>query len=203
LCGANKNVAEAEKYFKELCKEMLPQIRTSDIIWSVHVANGQWEQYSHRMNTEIEYAYQKQLSQVDIVNDASETVHIKFMKDQLCEEIHDRIRAIRRQIMHQILPDFLLEQFRNNSRILVLGVVYGCGVYFSENAKYSHDYAKVNSNNERTMFLARILVGRTAVGTKGQKVPPPGCDTTTNEKQTIFVVYHDSQAYPDYLIKYK
>ena len=42
-----------------------------------------------------------------------------------------------------------------------LGVFYGCGVYFHTSAKYSHSYAKISSTGERTMFLARVLVGKT------------------------------------------
>lgn len=51
------------------------------------------------------------------------------------------------------------------------------------------------------MFLARVLIGETAIGNSSMKVPPTGKDTTT-DGQDIFVIYHDAGAYADYLITY-
>ncbi|CAF4320308.1 unnamed protein product, partial [Adineta steineri] len=44
------------------------------------------------------------------------------------------------------------------------------------------------------MFLARVLIGKTCIGSSSMKVPPVGFDTTT-DGQHIFVVYHDASAY--------
>jgi hypothetical protein len=52
------------------------------------------------------------------------------------------------------------------------------------------------------MFLARVLVGNTCVGTPAMKVPPTGYDTTSDGKH-IIVIYHDAGAYADHLITYK
>lgn len=52
------------------------------------------------------------------------------------------------------------------------------------------------------MFIARVLVGNTIVGKPQMKIPPAGYDSTTDGKH-IFVTYYDTQAYPEYLIKYK
>lgn len=82
-----------------------------------------------------------------------------------------------------------------------VGIVYGAGVYFHEDAGYSHSYTRVDGTGQRTMFLVRVLVGRTTVGNSHMKVPPDGFDTTTDGK-SIFVVYHDAGAYADYLITY-
>jgi hypothetical protein len=81
-------------------------------------------------------------------------------------------------------------------------VAFGCGVYFHSNAIYSHQYAKPIASGERTMFLARVLIGKTCVGNQSMKVPPQGYDTTSDGKD-IFVIYHDAGAYADYLITYK
>ena len=80
--------------------------------------------------------------------------------------------------------------------------MYGCGVYFHEQAKYSHGYTRPSASGERTMFLARVLIGKTCVGNSSMKVPPEGFDTTTDGTH-IFVVYHDAAAYGEYLIIYK
>jgi len=83
-----------------------------------------------------------------------------------------------------------------------VGTLYGCGVYFHAHAKYSHDYTKLGVSGERTMFLARVLIGKTCIGNPSMKVPPEGFDTTTNGDH-IFVVYHDAAAYGEYLITYR
>ncbi len=75
-------------------------------------------------------------------------------------------------------------------------------MYFHEHATYSHNYTRQSFSGERTMFLARVLIGKTCVGNPSMKVPPEGFDTTT-DGQHIFVVYHDAAAYGEYLIIYK
>ena len=83
-----------------------------------------------------------------------------------------------------------------------IGVAFGCGVYFHSHASYSHTYAKPSGSGERTMFLARVLIGKTCRGDPSMKVVPSGYDTTT-DGHNIFVIYHDAGAYADHLITYK
>lgn len=83
-----------------------------------------------------------------------------------------------------------------------LGVMYGHGVYFSTTAKYSHTYAVPNSRGERCMFLVKVLIGQTIQGNSSMKVCPLGYDTTTNGSN-IYVIYHDAQAFGNYLITYR
>jgi hypothetical protein len=52
------------------------------------------------------------------------------------------------------------------------------------------------------MFVARVLIGRTILGRYDMITPPDGYESTTDGSD-IFVVYHDAQAYGDYLITYK
>ncbi|CAF5141692.1 unnamed protein product, partial [Rotaria magnacalcarata] len=52
------------------------------------------------------------------------------------------------------------------------GTVYGHGVYFATNAKYSHDYTRSNQSIERCMFVVLILVGKSILGNTSMKVPP-------------------------------
>ncbi|UJR31949.1 hypothetical protein I4U23_019422 [Adineta vaga] len=96
----------------------------------------------------------------------------------------------------------IIQECFNRSFAGVNGVAYGCGVYFSSNASYSHSYAKPSVSGERTMFLARVLIGRTHQGNQSMKVPPAGYDTTTDGHH-IFVVYHDAGVYADHLITYQ
>ena len=102
------------------------------------------------------------------------------------------------------LPVSMVKETKNSFffKLIFLGVSYGCGVYFHTDASYSHNYAKLGVSNEFTMFLARVLVGKTTHGNSTMKTPPEGFDTTT-DGQKIFVVYHDAGAYGEYLIRYK
>lgn len=86
--------------------------------------------------------------------------------------------------------------------VLILGTLYGFGVYFSKNATYSHGYAKPNASGERCMFVARVLVGKTTIGNSTMKTRPVGFDSTTDGNH-MTVTYHDAQAYAEYLITYK
>lgn len=79
---------------------------------------------------------------------------------------------------------------------------YGKGVYFHTDASYSDRFAKASSPGEKTVFLVRVLVGKTCLGDSTMKAPPTGYDTTTDGRN-IFVVYHDAGAYADYLITYQ
>ncbi|CAF2757652.1 unnamed protein product [Rotaria sp. Silwood2] len=79
---------------------------------------------------------------------------------------------------------------------------FGQGCYFARDSLYSHSYALPDRNGIRRMFLARVLVGKTTQGNSGMRVPPSGYDTT-GDGQSIFVTYHDSQAYAEYLICYR
>ncbi|CAF3369067.1 unnamed protein product [Rotaria sp. Silwood2] len=101
------------------------------------------------------------------------------------------------QAAHSIIEDCF-----NRSFAAVHGTAYGIGVYFSSKADYSHKYTETNTNGERCMFRARVLVGKTIRGNKSMKTRPLGFDSTTNENH-IFVTYHDAQAYAEYLITYK
>ncbi|CAF0927005.1 unnamed protein product [Adineta ricciae] len=81
-------------------------------------------------------------------------------------------------------------------------VAYGQGSYFARDSTYSHSYAAPDRNGIRRMFLARVLVGNTVQGNSSMRVPPAGFDTT-GDGHSIFVTYHDSQAYAEYLISYR
>ena len=86
-------------------------------------------------------------------------------------------------------------------------MVYGQGVYFAINSHYSDAYAKCNVQGVKKMFRARVVTGESCLGNSLMKVPPQKSngiqyDSTTDPKNEIYVCYHDSQCYPDYLITY-
>ena len=93
-------------------------------------------------------------------------------------------------------------------------VAYGKGVYFARDASYSSHtaYSEPDKNSIQRMFLCRVSVGDWCKGTNEQLTPDPKphnsfelfdstVDNVTNP--SIFVVYHDAQAYPEYLVSFK
>ncbi|XP_070832442.1 poly(ADP-ribose) polymerase family member 14-related sequence 1 isoform X2 [Chaetodon trifascialis] len=91
---------------------------------------------------------------------------------------------------------------------------YGKGTYFAVNASYSasNTYSTPNQNGEKCMYLCRVLTGDYTTGTQNMVVPPAKDATSTRKydsvvdnvaRPSMFVIFHDSQAYPEYLISFK
>ncbi|XP_056316966.1 protein mono-ADP-ribosyltransferase PARP15-like isoform X2 [Danio aesculapii] len=91
--------------------------------------------------------------------------------------------------------------------------VYGHGTYFAVNASYSANvtYAAPAADGTQLMFVARVLTGHYTQGLGNMKTTPVRValgqlyDSVVDNIQnpTMFVVFHDCQAYPDYLITFK
>ncbi|RXN11597.1 poly [ADP-ribose] polymerase 14-like protein [Labeo rohita] len=93
------------------------------------------------------------------------------------------------------------------------GAMYGNGSYFAVDPSYSaQGYSVPNANGHKHMYLARVLVGDFTQGKRGLPVPPAKrsnsadlynsvTDNMTNP--TMFVIFNDVQAYPEYLITFK
>ncbi|XP_027143801.1 poly [ADP-ribose] polymerase 14 isoform X4 [Larimichthys crocea] len=92
---------------------------------------------------------------------------------------------------------------------------YGLGTYFAVKASYSASptYSRPAFDGTQLMFVARVLTGLYTQGTSSMKVPPPRnalqsddrYDSVVNRinNPSMYVVFHDNQAYPDYLITFK
>ncbi|CAH1784890.1 unnamed protein product [Owenia fusiformis] len=86
--------------------------------------------------------------------------------------------------------------------------MYGQGVYFALSAQYSDGYAR-QGHNGKNMYIAKVLTGQSTVGNSGMIVPPkmPGgsdrYDSVTDGGPSMYVIFHDSQAYPEYLVNYR
>ena len=90
--------------------------------------------------------------------------------------------------------------------------MYGVGIYFADNAKYSHSYAFKNSDGTFSMFLCFVLPGLSAYDPPertGLRIPPilkagssDRFDTVTNYDRTHVITYANSKSYPAYLINY-
>jgi len=89
----------------------------------------------------------------------------------------------------------------------------GNGSYFAVDPVYSaKGYAQADPAGLKRMYLSRVLVGEFTVGKRGLITPP--CKPMGNSSDlydsvvdqvanpTMFVVFNDVQAYPEYLITF-
>lgn len=91
--------------------------------------------------------------------------------------------------------------------------MYGNGTYFAVDPAYSvRGYAKPDALGHRRMYLARVLVGDFTKGQQSIAAPPARdqarpsdlYDSVTDNEATpsMFVIFHDAQAYPEFLITF-
>ena len=93
----------------------------------------------------------------------------------------------------------------------ILAAFYGDGNYFAVDSSYSVSYARPNARGEKLMYMAKVLVGEYTRGRPGMKAPPKKgmgtnlYDSVVNNvaNPSIFVVFPDNHAYPEYLICFK
>ncbi|NXH34828.1 PAR14 polymerase, partial [Myiagra hebetior] len=91
---------------------------------------------------------------------------------------------------------------------------FGNGTYFAVNANYSarDTYSKPDVNGRKYMYLARVLVGEYSQGIKGAITPASKnagnsidlYDSSTDNvsQPSMFIIFNDIQAYPEYLITF-
>ncbi|NWV35477.1 PAR14 polymerase, partial [Grantiella picta] len=91
---------------------------------------------------------------------------------------------------------------------------FGNGTYFAVNANYSASdtYSKPDVDGKKYMYLARVLVGEYSQGTKGSITPASKdannsvdlYDSSTDNVShpSMFIIFNDIQAYPEYLITF-
>jgi poly [ADP-ribose] polymerase 10/14/15 len=103
------------------------------------------------------------------------------------------------------------EQGFNRSFCGKNATAYGKGVYFARDSTYAARpaYAVPDANGVQRMFACRVLIGQYCQGENGALTPAVRTegilyDSTCNRVSdpSIFVTYHDAQAYPEYLIQF-
>ncbi|XP_035694711.1 protein mono-ADP-ribosyltransferase PARP15-like [Branchiostoma floridae] len=92
---------------------------------------------------------------------------------------------------------------------------YGKGMYFARDASYSAQpaYSPPDPQGNKYIYQVRVIVGEYTTGSSGIVEPPPKnplnvairYDSVVNNVQnpSIFVVFRDNEAYPEYLIVFK
>uniref|UniRef100_A0A8C5RA89 Poly [ADP-ribose] polymerase n=1 Tax=Leptobrachium leishanense TaxID=445787 RepID=A0A8C5RA89_9ANUR len=122
-----------------------------------------------------------------------------------------------KQLFHGTDPNTILHVNHNGFNRSYAGknaASYGNGTYFAVNAMYSaHDrYSRPDSNGYKYMYLTRVITGVYCVGTQGMVAPPAKNPSNTTDlydsvtdnmaKPSMFVIFNDIQAYPEYLITF-
>uniref|UniRef100_A0A8C8Z0Z5 Poly [ADP-ribose] polymerase n=1 Tax=Prolemur simus TaxID=1328070 RepID=A0A8C8Z0Z5_PROSS len=92
---------------------------------------------------------------------------------------------------------------------------YGKGTYFAVDASYSanNTYSKPDEQGRKHMYVVQVLTGNYTKGSVGLIMPPPKdpanptdlFDSVTDNAQhpSLFVVFSDNHAYPEYLITFR
>lgn len=110
---------------------------------------------------------------------------------------------------------FAISKTFNVSQFFFLfsATLYGQGTYFAVNASYSASptYSKPDVHGSQTVFVAQVLTGIYTQGRSDMKVPPPRGDQPDDrydsvvdrtDNPSMFIVFNDNQAYPDYRITF-
>ena len=111
-----------------------------------------------------------------------------------------------------VVPKILQQGF-NRSFCGKNATLYGKGVYFARDASYSTFplYCAPDAQGVQTIFLVRAVVGQWSKGVKDALTPDVrdaarnilyDCTVDNVRDPSIFVTYHDAQAYPEYMIKF-
>ena len=118
-------------------------------------------------------------------------------------------------VVHCITFNSLGGKIVSNTYCIVAhtATAYGQGVYFAVDFNYSaqQTYSPQDSQGIKYVFQCRVLTGQFAVGSSSMKEPPQLAgtkfryDSVVNSVSDpkIFVVFKDTQSYPEYLVAFK
>ncbi|XP_053389479.1 protein mono-ADP-ribosyltransferase PARP14-like [Mercenaria mercenaria] len=93
--------------------------------------------------------------------------------------------------------------------------MFGNGVYFAVSARYSctNTYPRPDPSGVKRVYYCRVLTGEFTQGKQGMRVTPNkgGAGSTALYDSVVnrpgspgmFIIFHDTQAYPEYLISFK
>ena len=108
----------------------------------------------------------------------------------------------------------IIQQGFNRSFCGKNATVFGKGVYFARDASYSScdTYSPPNSSGHKYILACNVVVGEFCRGKRDARTPDLRdaarnilYDSTVDQpaNASLYVTYHDAQAYPEYVIIYK
>uniref|UniRef100_A0A671LYU6 Poly [ADP-ribose] polymerase n=1 Tax=Sinocyclocheilus anshuiensis TaxID=1608454 RepID=A0A671LYU6_9TELE len=133
------------------------------------------------------------------------------------EELEDKNKHKNneKRLFHGTGPD-KTDQINNhgfNRSFAGMHAMYGNGTYFAVDPSYSaQGYSAPDAKGHKRMYLVRVLVGDFTQGKRGLPVPPARSSNSADlynsvtdnmRNPTMFVIFNDVQAYPEYLITFQ
>uniref|UniRef100_A0A3P9DLH6 Poly [ADP-ribose] polymerase n=1 Tax=Maylandia zebra TaxID=106582 RepID=A0A3P9DLH6_9CICH len=149
-----------------------------------------------------------------------QNVHLRqsyeVQKKKLSEKNRQEGGARERLLYHGTSQDSCESIIRNGFNRSFSGkhaTLFGQGTYFAVNGSYSANpgYSMPAADGSQRVFVARVLTGVYTQGNSSMKVPPPrsnqpddryDCLVDQIANPSMFIIFNDNQAYPDYLITF-
>lgn len=143
------------------------------------------------------------------------TLYTQYMAKKKHMELANKSGNVERMLWHgtsgQAVANINNKGFDRNYNA---GASHGVGVYLAVKAATSvQGYCSQDALGQKYIYLARVLTGDFCVGRGAIRVPPPKpggnphdtYDSTTDNMAApnFFVVFHDLQAYPEFLITFR
>ncbi|XP_037334946.2 protein mono-ADP-ribosyltransferase PARP15 [Pungitius pungitius] len=151
-----------------------------------------------------------------------QNVHLRrayeAQKKHICDKNQQRVEAGEKLLYHgttHVNCDSIGKTGFNRSFSGQNGTSYGKGTYFAVDASYSAHptYSAPAPDGSQLMFVVRVATGIYAAGQSHMRTPPTRGGQRPDERYdsvvddvgrpSMYVVFHDDQAYPDYLITFK
>ncbi|XP_029310425.1 protein mono-ADP-ribosyltransferase PARP15-like [Cottoperca gobio] len=205
--------------------EHLPDL-TLPLYWD-NMAAGEASKAVALQSSSAEYqgvkkAFKRTVHKTVLKIERLQNVHLRrsyeAQKQQISDENKQLGGACEKLLYHGTTQDNCHSIMRNgfNSRFSGQNATsFGHGTYFAVKASYSakHTYSKPAADGSQLIFVARVLTGIYTQGKSDMRMPPHRSDQQGHDRYdsvvdsmdnpTMYVVFHDNQAYPDYLITFK
>lgn len=99
-------------------------------------------------------------------------------------------------------------------KCLFVATMLGCGSYFAKKSAYSaqNTYSKPNAQGHKYIIQTRVITGDWCQGNQSLRAAPYKPNAQNEQfdsvvdnpgSPSIFVVFHDASAYPEYIIKFQ
>ncbi|KAE8279183.1 Poly [ADP-ribose] polymerase 15 [Larimichthys crocea] len=167
----------------------------------------------------VKEAFKRTVSKTVMKIERLQNVHLRHVYEVQKKHISDKNKqeggAGEKLLYHGTTKDncdSIMKTGFNRSFAGQNATAYGLGTYFAVNASYSANYSRPAFDGTQVMFVARVLTGLYAQGQSNMKVPPARNGLQSNDRYdsvvdnmsnpNMYVVFHDNQAYPDYLITF-
>ncbi|CAF3351406.1 unnamed protein product [Rotaria sp. Silwood1] len=194
----------AELSHSKICHTHIISNENQSMPAGVLKLNTEYSSIIERITREFENSFM-QIIRIDKVENATWLVQYLEQKKLIDARLgHDQSEQYLFHGCSCSAAEKIIQHGFDHKLIGMHGVSYGYGFYFSSDHRVSHIYTTLEqfNDNERTMLLCRVLVGRTCLGNRTMRICPTGYDSTTDTSNT-YVVYSNRQILPVYVITYK